>query len=125
MFMSSKLTFGSKLKDDILLCDYCRCVKCEWVKATPRKYPENCVKPKIFEIADDYIPKSEFDRRVNIAKKISVYLPKERKWQFSIKAAGGLSGEKLREIIEEVNNWSNENNFELTEMIRYKVPKWF
>ncbi len=76
-------------------------------------------------IADEYIPKQEFERRVEIAKKVGTYLPEKKKWQFSIKVAGGLSEEKLREIMEEINSWSDKNNFELTEMIRYEEPKWF
>ena len=123
--MSSKLIFGSKFKDQIVLCDYCRYYKCDWIKATPQKHPDICLKPKSFEIADEYIPKQEFERRVEIAKKIGTYLPEKKKWQFSIKVAKGLSGDELRCIIEEVNSWSQKNNFELTNMIRYEEPKWF
>ncbi len=123
--MSSKLIFGSKFKDQIILCDYCRYHKCDWIEATPHKHPDICLKPKSFEIADEYIQKQEFERRIEIAKKIGTYLPEKKRWQFSIKAAGGLSGEKLRKVIEEINSWSDKNNFELTEMIKYREPKWF
>lgn len=123
--MSSKLIFGSKLKDHTVLCDYCRFHKCDWIKATPQKHPDICLKPKSFEIADKYIPKQEFERRVEIAKKIGNYIPEKKKWQFSIRTAGRLSGDELRSIIDEINSWSEKNNFRLTEMIKYKEPKWF
>lgn len=123
--MSSKLSFGSKYYDDIVLCDYCRFYKCDWIEATPQKHPEFCSKPKKFEIVDEHLPKDEFLKRVEIAKKIGVYLPKEMKWQFSIRRADTLSGEKLAEVIRTVNNWSEKNNFKLTEMIKYRERKWF
>jgi hypothetical protein len=123
--MAPKLVFGSKLKDHIILCDYCRYYKCDWIKATPQKHPDICLKPKSFEIADEYIPKQEFERRVEIAKKIGVYNPKEKEWYFSIRVAGGLSGDKFTAVIDEVNSWSERNNFELTEMIKYEERKWF
>ncbi len=123
--MPSKLIFGSKFKDHIILCDYCRYYKCDWIKATPQKNPDICLKPKSFEIADEYIPKQEFERRVEIAKKIGTYLPEKKKWQFSIRVAGGLSGDELKAIIDEINGWSEKNNFRLTEMIKFKERKWF
>jgi len=123
--MSSKLSFGSKFKDHIILCDYCRYYKCDWVNATPQKHPDICLKPKKFEIADDYLPRYEFLKRVEIAKKIGVYVPQKKKWQFSIRRAGALSGEELAEIIDTVNTWSEKNNFKLTEMMRYKEREWF
>ena len=123
--MTPKLVFGSKFKYQIVLCDYCRYHKCDWIEATPQKHPDFCPKPKSFEIADEYIDKSELEKRVETAKKIGTYLPEKKKWQFSIRVAGGLSGEKLRKVIEEVNSWNEKNNFELTDMIRYKERKWF
>ncbi len=123
--MSSKLIFGSKFKDLIVLCDYCRYYKCDWIKATPQKHPDICLKPKSFEIADEYIPKQEFQRRVEVAKKIGTYLPEKKKWQFSIKVAGGLCGDELTRIIVGVNSWSEKNNFRLTDMIRYEARKCF
>ena len=123
--MSSRLIFGSKLKNLIILCDYCRYHKCDWIKATPQKHPDICLKPKSFEIADEYIPKQEFERRVETAKKIGTYLPVKKKWQFSIKVAGGLSGDQLTAIINKVNCWSEKNKFRLTDMIKYREPRWF
>ena len=123
--MPSKLIFGSKFKDQIVLCDYCRYHKCDWIKTTIQRYPDRCVKPKSFVIADEHIDKPEFGRRVEIAKKIGSYLPEKKKWQFSIKVAGGLSGDELTAIIREINSWSEKNNFGLTDMIRYKERKWF
>ena len=123
--MAPKLIFGSKFKDQIGLCDYCRYYKCDWIKATPQKHLDICLKPKSFEIADEYIPKQEFERKIEIAKKIGTYLTDKKKWQFSIKVAGGLCGDELTAIIEEINNWSEKNNFRLTDMIRYEERKWF
>lgn len=123
--MTPKLVFGSKFKYQIVLCDYCRYHKCDWIEATPQKHPDFCPKPKSFEIADEYIPKQEFERRVEIAKKIGTYLPEKKKWQFSIKVAGGLSCDELTVIIDEINSWSEKNNFGLTEMIKYEERKWF
>ena len=123
--MPSRLLFGSKFRDQIVLCDYCRCYKCGWIKATPHKHPDRCIKPKSFEITDEYIDKPEFERRIEIAKKIGTYLPEKKKWQFSIKVAGGLSGNELTAIINEINSWSEKNNFTLTEMIKCEERKWF
>jgi hypothetical protein len=123
--MTSKLSFGSKYYGDAVLCDYCRYHKCDWVKATPQKHPDICPKPKKFEIADDFLPKDEFLNRVKIAKKIGIFVLEKKKWQFSIRRAGALSGKELREIIKVINTWSEKNNFRLSEMIRYKERKWF
>ena len=76
-------------------------------------------------IADEYIAKQEFERRVEIAKKIGTYLPEKKEWQFSIQVAGTLSGDELTAIINEINSWSEKNDFRLTEMIKYKERKWF
>ena len=64
--LSSRLTFGSKYKDQIILCDYCRYHKCNWIKAIPERHPNICLKPKIIVIADEYIPSQEFERRIEI-----------------------------------------------------------
>ena len=124
-YLPSQLIFGSKFKDLIILCDYCRYYKCDWIKATSQKHPDICLKPKSFVIADEYIAKQEFERRVEIAKKIGTYLPEKKKWQFSIQVAGTLSGDELTAIINEINSWSEKNDFRLTEMIKYKERKWF
>jgi len=123
--MTKKLIFGSKFKYQIVLCDYCRYYKCDWIEASPQKHPDFCPKPKSFEVADEYIDKPKFDKRVETAKRIGTYLPEKKKWQFSIRVAKGLSGDELRGIIDEINTWSQKNNFELTDMIRYQESKWF
>jgi len=123
--MTKKLVFGSKFKYEIVLCDYCRFHKCDWIEATPQKHPDFCLKPKSFEIANEYVPKEEFERRVKTAKRIGTYQPEKKKWQFSIRVAKGLSGEELRSLMEEINKWSKKNNFKLTDMIRYEEPRWF
>ena len=123
--MASLLKFGSKFKDQIILCDYCRYHKCDWIKASPEKHPEICLKPKTIVIADEYTPRQEFERRIVTAKKIGNYQPEKKKWWFSIKVTGKLSGDELKVIIDEINSWSVKNNFKLTDMIRYEDRKWF
>ena len=123
--MASLLTFGSKFKDQIVLCDYCRYYKCDWIKATPKKFPDICLKPKSIVIADEYIPKQEFERRIITAKKIGNYQPEKKEWHFSISVAKELSGEDLKIIVDEINSWSEKNDFKLTDMIRYEERKWF
>lgn len=118
--MGSKLSFGSKFIEDTIICDYCRYHKCNWIDANPNKAPQFCPKPKMFKLADGEIPKMEFQARVGIAKKIGIYLPNERIWQFSIKKAGKVTGIELANVIDTINSWSQKNDFSLIEMIRYQ-----
>ena len=118
--MGSKLSFGTKLFESTTICDYCQYHKCDWIKTTPKRLPRFCPKPKKFEIADDEIPKIEFEVRIVIAKKVGNYYPVERIWQFSIKKAGKTTGQELADVIKTVNSWSEKNDFKLTELIRYK-----
>jgi hypothetical protein len=123
--MPSRLRFGYKYFDDTVLCDYCRYHGCDWVKATPHKHPAICLKPKKFKIADERIPNDDFTKRVEIAKRIGVYLPEKKRWQFSIRRARAFSGKELAEIIDTINIWSERNNFRLSEMIKYEERRWF
>ena len=62
--MPKKLSFGRKHRHDVTICDYCQYYKCKWIEATPKKLPDRCYRVRKIKIADEYIPKDEFDERV-------------------------------------------------------------
>lgn len=67
------------------------------------------------KIADEYIPKDEFDERVEVVKKAAKYYPKEKEWRLSLDVGKNLNWKELADIFEEINSWSEENDFSLRE----------
>ncbi len=105
---------------EILVCDYCQYRKCRWTKYTPSDPPDDCYKVKTFKIADDYLDEGEFERRLEIAKRIGDFDSEESVWHLAYKEKNPLMGRKLREVMEEVNEWSGENDFQLSRFVEYE-----
>lgn len=80
-----------------------------------------CAEGTSFEIADEYIEKADFQRRVKIAKRIGSFNSKEKTWYLNPTKEDSLGGYELKEIIEEeVNEWNDENDLELMDLVDYK-----
>lgn len=72
------------------------------------------------EIADDYIGREEFGRRVKLVKGIASYDPEERRWYLDPTVRGALTGSELMRVMEEeVNGWSKKNEFILSDLVEY------
>jgi len=105
----------------ITVCDYCRYHKCSWTKYEPGDLPSECPEDTSFEIADEYVEKADFQRRVNIAKRIGSFNPEEKTWYLNPTKDNPIVGYELKEIIEEkVNEWSEKNNLELSHLVDYR-----
>ena len=113
--MSKKLLFGKKRCHDITICDYCQYYKCKWIESTSNKLPDRCHRVRKIKIADEYIPKDEFDERVEVVKKVAKYYPKEKEWRLSLDVGKNLNWKELADIFEEINSWSEKNDFSLRE----------
>jgi len=83
------------------------------------KIPYECPEMVSFQIGDERISRDEWDRRVELAKKVGVFTHQEKKWHFSVKKAGNLVSKELREVIDAINNWSEKNNFKLCNYVKY------
>jgi len=85
------------------------------------KIPSRCFKVTLIEIADDFVEEGEFDKRVEIAKRIASYNPNEKLWYLDPTVKDPLTGYELVEVVEEkVNEWSEENNLELSDLVEYE-----
>lgn len=105
----------------IIICDYCQHRKCIWTKHEAGNPPEKCKKETPIQLADDYIGKDEFNRRVDIAKRIASYDPNKETWHLDPNVKNPLTGYELKEMIEEeVNEWSEENELELSDWVEYE-----
>jgi len=106
---------------DVMVCDYCQHRKCNWTKVGPDKIPSRCFKVTSIEIADDFVEEEEFDKRVKIAKRIASYDPNEKLWYLNPTVEDPLTGYELVEVVEEeVNEWSDYNDLELSDMVDYE-----
>ncbi len=114
------MMFGTKEQNQITLCDYCQYYKCKWIEATPKKLPDHCPEVRAFKMADEFIDKVEFSKRVGVAKRVGRYDPEGRVWFLSLTAAKRWTYRALEEIFSEINSWSVENKFVLNDGVRYK-----
>lgn len=106
----------------ITVCDYCQYRKCRWTKHEAGNLPEKCEKETSIEIADDYLREDEFNRRVKIAKRLASYHPNEKVWYLDPTVDNPLTGYELKETVEEeVNEWSEENELELSDLVEYEI----
>ncbi len=105
---------------DMIVCDYCQYHKCGWTKHSAGDPPKDCPLQTSFEIADSYMEKDEFQRRLRIAKRIGSYNTVERRWYLDPIRERSITGYELKCIIEdEVNDWSKENTLALMDVIEY------
>lgn len=114
------LIFRVRRIDDILICDYCQYYKCDWLDFTPKGYPKRCPEARELLIADGRMPKKEFRRRIELAKRVGVYRPDERRWFLDAEKAKGLSAIELQDIMAEIRTWSTGNKYELSVMVKYE-----
>lgn len=113
------LIFRTRKAGDLLLCDFCRYYKCDWLNYSPSKYPQNCPEVREFRIADVSIPKEEFMRRVAVAQNVGMYSSYERIWHLSAIKAKNLTAISLKEVMKEISIWSPKNEFGLSKMVEY------
>jgi len=105
----------------ITVCDYCRFHKCSWTKYEPGNLPSDCPEDTSFKIADEYVEEDEFNRRTKVAKKIGSFDPEEETWYLNPTKGSSIGGYELKEIIdEEVNEWSDENDLSLSDLVEYE-----
>ncbi len=113
--------FIKRSTSKIIVCDYCRKNKCRWTKNDSGNPPEKCKKVSSIKIADDYVGKEEFNRRVEIAKRLASYNPNEEMWFLDPTVKDPLTGYELKKTIEdEVNEWSEENELKLSDLVEYE-----
>lgn len=106
---------------DLIVCDYCRYHECRWAESGPDDVPSRCHHDKTFTISDGYIDDDEFQRRVKIAKRIGSYKPDENCWVLDPDKEHALVGYDLKNAMEEeVNDWSEDNELELSELVEYR-----
>lgn len=111
----------SRALPKITVCDYCRDRRCRWTKYDSNNPPDKCIKSTSIEIANDYVGEQEFQRRLNIAKRLASYNPQEKVWYLDPTVDRPLTGYELKETVEEeVNEWSEENELELLDLVNYK-----
>jgi hypothetical protein len=115
-----KSSFATRNTDDIIICDFCHCHKCDWLHFTPAKYPGRCPGEREIRIADEPIPRDEFLRRTKLAKKVGVYLLDRRKWFVSAEKAKSLPADELRAVMKDVRSWSGRNTFRLISLVTYE-----
>jgi len=118
-----KLRFGTRDVNDIVICDFCKYYKCEWLEFSPKKYPYDCPEARELTIADEEISRDEFKKRTSVAKRISVYYPDVQRWFINSQKAKKIHGRELMSIMDEVNTWSVSNDFRLSDMVRYVDEK--
>lgn len=105
----------------ITVCDYCRDRRCSWTKYDANNLPDKCKKSTPVEIADEYVGEQEFNRRLNIAKQMASYNPNKEVWYLDPTVDRPLVGYELKEAVEkEVNEWSDENELELSDLVEYE-----
>ncbi len=124
-FVISSLFFLMKLVkrrvSHMIVCDYCRHRKCNWTERDANDPPSSCLKRTPIEIAERYVGKEEFKRRVNIAKRLASYDESEKTWYLNPNVKNPLTGYELRETMdEEINEWSSNNELTLSELVDYK-----
>ena len=117
---NKQLIFKTKYLDEIIICDYCRYRKCDWLKSNIRNIPDNCPEVVSFMITDEQIPKEIFQQRTKIAKKIGAFHHNEKKWYFSVTKANIVLSDELKRIIQTINGWSDKNNFSLSSYVHYE-----
>lgn len=106
---------------EITVCDYCQHRKCRWTGFYAGNLPDKCKKVTPIEIADEYVGEPEFNRRINIAKRMASYNPQEEVWYLDPTVDNPLTGYELKETVEEeVNEWSEENNLQLSDLVEYE-----
>lgn len=106
---------------ELIVCDYCRYHKCSWTESGPGDTPSRCYEQTTFQVSDGYIDDDEFDRRVEIAKRIGSYKPDKGHWVFDPSKENALAGYDLKKTIDkEVNDWSEENELNLSDLVDYK-----
>lgn len=104
----------------MIVCDYCRHRKCGWSEHDSSDPPDICLKKTLLVIADVFVGKGEFDKRVKTAKRLASYNPSEKTWCLDPTVKRPLTGYELRETIYEVNGWSVKNDLRLSELVEYK-----
>ena len=114
------LIFRSRRIDDFVICDYCQYYKCDWLGFSPKKYPERCPEARELQIADSELLNKEFRRRTELAKRVGMYRPDERRWFLNAEKARGLSATELQDIMAEIRTWSTGNKYELSTMVKYE-----
>ncbi|MFO7991093.1 MAG: hypothetical protein R6U61_02225 [Thermoplasmata archaeon] len=104
----------------LTVCDYCRYRKCGWSEHDARDPPDICLKKTPLVIADVFVGKGKFNRRVKVAKRLASYNPSEKTWYLDPTVKNPLTGYELREVIHEVNGWTVKNDFQLSKLVEYK-----
>ena len=120
MLVSSGLVFRTRRSDDIIICDFCQHYRCDWLEFSPKRYPRQCPEARELQIAEGNIERAEFLRRTELAKKVGVFRPEEKRWFLSAEMARDMTAGQLAELMANVGAWSTENNFTLSGMVRYK-----
>ncbi|MFO7992253.1 MAG: hypothetical protein R6U61_08205 [Thermoplasmata archaeon] len=105
----------------IIVCDYCRHRKCSWSRYDSSNTPSSCFKIVPTEIADKFIGKTKFKRRVKLAKRLASFDPDQKVWYLDPTVKNPLTGYELRDVVDkEVNEWSEHNDLQLSDLIDYK-----
>jgi hypothetical protein len=120
-YAKSLLILARKRRYNITICDYCQCHKCKWIESNPRKLPDHCYRKRKIKIAERYIPKDEFNARIKVARKVAKYFPEDKEWRLSLDIGKNLNWKELADIFEEINSWSEENDFSLSKYVDYNV----
>lgn len=104
----------------VIVCDYCRHRKCSWSKHEAGNPPSSCLKTTSITIADKYIGKTKFKKRVKIVKRIASFDPNDKVWYLDPTVRDPLTGYELRKIVEKVNEWGEHNDLQLSDLVDYK-----